>query len=139
MATPESFVLDIDKFIASSKAKLQAFATEFAQDIGQAVVKATPVKTGFLRHSWYAQINGAPVATGQGDVASISMVAASLKLGDTYYMLNGTSYGPFVEYGTSRMAPRAFVRGTVDRAQIIAEETAQRIAGYDIAYPVAPE
>lgn len=135
MATPESFTLDIDAFIAKTRGRLKQFATEFVQDIGQKVVEATPVKTGFLRGSWFAQLNaepggtGSPDPSGAGAVSGINLIAASLTLGDIIYFNNGASYGIYLEYGTRYIAPRAFVRGTIDQAEIIAEEAAQRVAG----------
>lgn len=110
------------------------FAVEFLQDMNEQVVYATPFITGNLRGHWYASIGSEPDAAGGspdaggGAIARMNLALAELQLGDVYFAVNGASYGPFVEFGTSHMSPRAFVRGTVDRAPAIADATAARIA-----------
>lgn len=137
-ADTAAFSVDIDKFIASAKGKAQLFTSEFVQDISEAVVEATPVKTGFLRASWWASINSPVRPTGgQGNVGNVGLVGADLQLGDVYYMNNGAAYAMRVEFGfvgedslgrKYNQPPRAFVRGTLDRAASIAEAAAQRVA-----------
>lgn len=133
-ADTKDFTVSIDAFVAKAKGKAQEFASEFVQDISEAVVNATPVKTGFLRASWYATINS---PAGKGNVGNIGLVGADLKLGDVYYMNNGAAYAMRVEFGfvgtdslgrKYNQPPRAFVRGTLDTAPTIAEATAQRVA-----------
>jgi len=124
-------ILDL---LDKSKARLHEFAVEFIQDLNQKVVEATPYKTGNLRGSWYAGLNGEPdAASGPPDaggaaIARMNLVAAELKLGDVYYAVNGANYAGFVENGTSKMAGRFFVAGTVNEAPAIAEATAARLA-----------
>jgi hypothetical protein len=125
---------DISKFIDKAKGRTRAFALEFVQDLNVAVVRATPVLTGFLRGSWYASLNseaagqGALDASGGQSVARMNLTAAQMKLGDVFHAQNGASYAVFVEFGTQHMAPRAFVRGTLDRANLIAEGAARKVA-----------
>lgn len=120
--------------IGRLKGKVKKFAVEVIQDLNEAVVMATPYITGNLRGSWYASLNGEPDArsgppdAGGGAVARLNMVVAELAIGDIYRAANGAIYAPFVEYGTRHMAPRAFVRNTVDRAPAIAQAVISRIA-----------
>jgi hypothetical protein len=136
----EKFVaVDIEKI----KGRVKAFATEFVQDVGQAVVEATPVKTGFLRGSWWAKINGdaegpgSPDPSGSIAVSRMALVAAELQLGDKYTMNNGAAYAARMEFGfvgtdslgrKYNQQPRAFVRSTIDNAETIAEATAERVS-----------
>lgn len=118
-----------DAAVDKLKGRVQDFCVEFIQDVNEQVVEATPVKTGFLRNSWYAGLNSEPSAPGgTGGVASLDLVAGDLKLGDVYYAVNGANYAVFVEYGTTKMRPRAFVRGVIDRADAIAVAAAARVA-----------
>ncbi len=137
MATPESFRLDIQKFVEKAKGKTKQFAVEFIQELNAQVVQATPVKTGFLRNSWYAVLNAEPSGPGGGDVAGMDIVANELKIGDTFRAVNGAAYGMRVEFGFVgvdslgrhyNQAPRSFVRTTLDRAESIANEVGARIA-----------
>lgn len=130
----DRFQLQVDQWIAKAKGREKLFCTEFIQDINEQVVMATPVKTGFLRGSWYAALGGDAEGAGGIDpsggtsVARMNLVASELKLGDIYHAQNGANYAVYVEFGTSKMAPRAFVRGTLDRAQEIANATLARIS-----------
>lgn len=138
MVTVESFTLDISRWVAKAKGNTERFAIEFIQDLNQAVVEnpGHPLKTGFLRGSWHAAIGappdgvlgGAPDMSGALTVSTMNLVAAELKIGDTYYARNGASYAYFVEYGTSKMAARAFVRGPLANWRAIGDATAARIA-----------
>jgi len=144
-ADTKEFTVNIDAFVQKAKGRAQLFASEFVQDIGEQVIEATPVKTGFLRASWYASINAQDVVSGPSSPKSGGALAASLgfvggaefKLGDMFYMNNGATYAMRVEFGfvgtdalgrKYNQAPRSFVRSTLDRAASIAEETAQRVA-----------
>jgi hypothetical protein len=128
---------EILRGLDDAQGKALRFATEFLQDMNQHVVENTPYLTGNLRGSWYAGLNAEPDAgngppdAGAGAVARLNLSLASLQLGDVYYAVNGANYAAYVEYGTSRMWPRAFVQMTVNMAGIYAEETAARIAAED--------
>jgi Bacteriophage HK97-gp10, putative tail-component len=115
----------INKFADGVRSRLQAFFTEFSQDLSAEISAATPVKTGFLRSSWHVTINGEPAAS-----------IETLKIGDTFGYVNTAVYARRVEYGfvgTDSLGrhynqpPRAFVRDTVARADVIAAETIARI------------
>jgi len=134
MAT-ESFSLQIDKFVEKAKSRMQEFTTEFIQDLNEEIVRSTPVDTGFLRGSWWAQIgspmgpaSGAPDKSGAGSVARMNLVASQIVIGEVYFASNGANYAVFVEYGTSKMAPRGFVRGVLARAPAIAAAAAARVS-----------
>lgn len=132
------FEADIGRFIEGARDKAKQAASEAIQDIAQAVVEATPVKTGFLRASWYAALNSpAQGQPGAGNVGQLTLTAADIKLGDVYYMNNGAAYAMRVEFGfvgedslgrKYNQSPRSFVRSTLDRAPTIAEDAARRVA-----------
>lgn len=132
MAHAQPFDVQIDAWITRAKDLANAFCLEFVQDIAQAVIEATPVKTGFLRASWHTSI-GAPGDSGAA-VANVGM--AGFTPGDALYLMNGAVYAMRVEYGFVgidslgrhyNQAPRAFVRGTLARADEIAEAALARV------------
>jgi len=114
--------------------KVKEFAVEVIQDINEAVVQATPVKTGFLRGSWWAALNAEADGQGSQDpsggtaIARMNLTLADLKIGDVYNAQNGANYAVFIEFGTSKIRPRAFVRGVLDRAQEFADAAAVRVS-----------
>ncbi len=137
MATPQSFTADVSRFVAGSKDKLRRFAIEFVQDVAQAVVEATPVKTGNLRASWWASIGSTGGAPDGSGIATLGLVAGELKLGDIYHMQNGAAYAMRVEFGFVgvdslgrhyNQGPKAFVRNTLAAADTFAEAAAAKIA-----------
>jgi len=81
-----------------------------------AVKRATTATPGFERQGTSVSVGGA-----RGEVATITGGV------ETVFILNGARYARFVEFGTSKMAPRAFVRSTVAKATQIADRTIARI------------
>lgn len=122
------FSLQIAEFVKKAGKNTEKFYREFNDDLSQEIRIATPVKTGTLRGSWSAKLNAPDTSPANGqNSASVSLVLAGAKLTDTIYHTNNAKYGVFVEFGTARMQPRAFVRRTIARAQIIAQNVLNRI------------
>lgn len=132
----------VDDWIKKAGGHLDAFCSEFCQDISQQVIENTPVKTGFLRGSWWSSLNGKGEQVGGVDptgsvtAARVTLTASKVKVGDQYAMRNGTAYGLRLEYGfvgedslgrKYNQAPRFFVRSVIDRAPEIADAAAKRV------------
>ena len=144
MRPPQQFALDVEKFTRQTKGRLEEFTVEFIQDLNEEIVLRTPVDTGFLRASWWSALNARPGAgaapgndkAGALTVAKLNLTAASIRLGDTYFMTNGAAYAMRLEYGfvgkdslgrSYNQSPRGFVRAVLGRAQSIAAKTAARV------------
>lgn len=82
-----------------------AFKEEFAAEFQSRAAARTPRVTGALLNSLYSEVT-----------------PTGFEVGYT------VSYAPFVEYGTTNMAPRAMLRTTAAEAEQIAE-IASRKAG----------
>jgi len=127
--------------------KLNVFMLEFTQDLSFALIVNTPYRTGFLRASWYAGLNNSPSSkaaskrqrgvaraggfadpAGASATGRIGLVLKDVRFGDTVFLVNAANYAKYVEYGTRRMAPRAFVRRTFNEAQAIAQRAAARVS-----------
>lgn len=128
------FAFDMDKWVKRAKVKADTFVKEFTQDMAREVVEATSVRTGFLRGSWYASLNdpfkfdeGRNDPSGSISVAKMSITINGMTTNGVIYVLNGANYAQHVEYGTTRMEPQAFVRGTLSKANFVAAKTAARI------------
>ncbi len=100
-------------------------------------VANTPVKVGWLRASWTvtvegAAMDGAPEAPDPGGDATVARLQAGIAAvpdGARISFRNVAPYAQFVEFGTSKMAPRAFIRGTIAHIPVIAAEVAAWGAG----------
>lgn len=144
----EEFKADIGKFIEKAIGQHDRFLREFVQDFALAVIKDTPVATGFLRASWYIGINnpGGRKVTTEGQRSGAQATQESLdrigleilgaKAGDTVYLSNNAKYAARIEFGFSgtdalgrvyNQRPRAMVRRNIARAEDIAQGVLRRI------------
>lgn len=126
------FRAKIEGWRKATKAQIEGIARQTCMEMAERTVRATPVDTGFLRGSWQPSINapivkeGSPDPTGAQAVAVLMAVGNQVKPGDRFYMLNNANYAKFVEYGTSKMAGRFFVQGTVKQwAAVVAQVAAE--------------
>lgn len=124
------FSVEIAKFAEKAGKNIGLFLINFNQDLAEKVQENTPYKTGHLRASWTASI-GFPDTSYKGgtipDVGRIAAVLSGVKAGDIVYHVNNAPYAGFVEFGTSKMEPRAFVRKTIAQAEQIAENALRKI------------
>lgn len=145
MTSDREFQVDINKFIEKAENNINTFMLEFTQDLAEAVVTGTPVDTGFLRASWTVNLNAPDLQTvgtykGQrglgkenaqpAQTAAMTQITANLigvKGGDIVYYTNNAGYGHFVEFGTSRMAGRGFVRNAVNKAPSLAKKALAKV------------
>lgn len=136
-----AFRAQVEAWAEKAKRNLKAVAVETFQDIAEEVVTQWPVKTGFSRASWFAQVNTMPTGkAGTAGGAEYAAVAANFTLGDTLYFGNTAAYARRLELGfvgedslgrKYDQPGRYVVRGVMDRAQTIANAAAQRIAAGD--------
>ena len=148
----DAFTVQIDAFVKKAKGRAAEFCSEFAQDIAEEVVRATPYKTGFMRASWQASIGKVPggkmkapkkkgkattAATDAKTVARLNLVASDFKPGEVLYFTNSAVYAKRVHYGfvgTDSLGrkiaqpARPWVTDVVVRSNLIAQKTAQRVA-----------
>lgn len=123
----------IGEWKKATQAQLEGLARQTCLEISEEVVRATPVDTGFLRGSWQPAIgepqtkDGKPDPAGAQTIASVSAVANNVKPGDRFYMMNNASYASFVEFGTSKMAGRFYVQGTIKKWPMIVEKVAAEL------------
>ena len=122
----------MDALVKKTERNMTAVFRESAKRVIQEAQANVPVDTGFLRSSLQVSINApVPPATRErgepGPVPTISAVIAGASLGDTISAGYTANYALFVEYGTSRMAPRRFVGQAVLRWQQIVSQVAREV------------
>ena len=96
-----------------------------ATEVGASVINGTPIDTGRALANWNAGINSPDDVyreiedpLDQNTTLRLTSEFKGLKFGDTAYITNATPHIPFLEYGSSRQAPRGFVRITLARFAI---------------------
>lgn len=131
----ETVNLDLHSLVERTKRRQETVVQEFLWDLSSELMDNTPVITGFLRGSWYPSINTPGTAPagikdpgGQATLGRMALVFGTVRPGDVIYILNGANYAVHVEFGTSRMTPRAMVARTVANVQNIMDRTVARIS-----------
>ena len=92
------------------------------EEIGNEVVSATPVLTGFARANWRPSLN-APITdpvsfldhSGAATISRIVTVARRWKVGDTAFIVNHAPYIGELNAGSSPQAPAGFVKDATAR------------------------
>lgn len=127
------FNLRIRGWAKSTTEKLDALARQSCQQIAENVVLSTPFDTGFLRGSWQPSLHkpvaakGSPDKSGMGVISSIGLTVSGMKAGDIFFLTNNAAYGPYVEFGTSKMAGRFFVTTNVKKASAVVRQVAKEL------------
>lgn len=102
---------DIAKAAATTGAKAQVVVRKTAYDIERAAKNKVPVDTGNLKGS-----------IGHSDARSVGRSGTlAIEIGPT------ASYGAYVEFGTSRMAPQPFMGPAADQHAPAFEQAMQQI------------
>lgn len=91
----------------TTPANVVQFTNAVAADLHSELQDETPVRTGNLRNGWRLQVTTAATAPA--------------------LVVNPVEYGPYVNYGTSRMRGRFFLERVVERAPRIAREAYDRL------------
>lgn len=131
------FKMHLTEYANKFGVQMDALARQTAQQLSENVIVDTPVDTGFLRSSWQPALNGiesgggtpmaGEAATGKV-MAQVGIVAADMKVGDTYYLTNNAEYALYVEFGTSRMAGRFMVTDNMKKAQQVVTKIVKELS-----------
>lgn len=121
MANKLSFGAQIDDWVRATEQRMNAVFRESTRRTISIAQSLVPVDTGFLRASVQASVSEMPrisseKSSGGGSrrrrtalPGDVTLAIAGAKIGQTIYVGYTASYAGFVEYGTSKMAPRAYV------------------------------
>ena len=117
--------------LASARQRLAQAPRDVIAAVAADLVASTPVKVGFLRASWSVSTDGGtagggkaaePDPSGSATVATLQATIQAAPPNATFSFRNGAPYCGFLEFGTVRIVPRAFTRGTLARAPAIMAE-----------------
>lgn len=137
MSSGRLFKMHLTKWAHDFGVSMDALARQTVQELSENVVRDTPVDTGFLRSSWQpslgepAKSEGAPMsgpAAASKVMSEVGIIAAGMKAGDIFYMVNNAEYAPHVEFGTSKMQGRFFVTDNMKRAQSIVAKIVKELS-----------
>lgn len=133
-----SFTLDLTKAVKNIKKETERVMRGTIAGVSNRIIKPTPVGDptywkskppkgyigGTLRGAWNASIGSPDLTkhnkidkTGDSTAADASTMAASMKIGQRFYLANPQPYAVRVEFGWSDQAPTGMVRNAVMATQ----------------------
>ena len=124
------FAAQVAEFERKTLAKLLRIIRIAAQDVFADAQKPVgeggrmPVDTGFLRNTAQSGLNGFTIGEGP-DAYVLSL--AQMNIGDTVYIVWTAEYARHVEYGTTRMPARFFMRGAAQKWQMFVNQAARKV------------
>jgi hypothetical protein len=131
----DNFLPEIQRWAQDTRLRIDAVIQGVASEIVTRLAQRTPVLTGRLVGNWHASLNVEDFSYDpeRFDPAREDALARNLRTislaqaGDRIFITNHTPYLPFVEFGTSRRPPRAFVRGVMAEVPAITGEVVARV------------
>jgi len=131
-----SFSAQVDAWTQQSKERLEAVFHKAAEKVAEEVVARSPIRTGFLRHSFTASGSQMPIMRanarpqdGQSyafDSGPVNLVILGVPLGRTVFLGFAAGYAGFVEFGARGRPPVGMVRLTAQRwPQIVNEAVSE--------------
>lgn len=136
--TPLEFSKIVDDWCRQQPKRMEAIWKEASQRTVSLAQSYVPVSTGYLRASVTAAIDSMPpIQSGSRPAggsynytgAQITGVISGAELGQTIFVGYTAGYAGYVEYGTSRMAPRAFVGRAAEQWSITVSQVVGDLRG----------
>ncbi|MBJ2345577.1 MULTISPECIES: HK97 gp10 family phage protein [Pseudomonas] len=124
-----SFSLQLAEFAKQAQEAVDASLREIIIEIGNSLIRMSPVDTGRFRGNWQMSIDAPPEGTlgaldptGATATARIAEGSIFFRAGTTAFIVNNLPYAIPLEYGHSDQAPGGMVRITQARFQQIVLE-----------------
>lgn len=125
------FSIDVSAWCAQVPKDADKIYRKVCIEVSRGVIMMSPVDEGRFRGNWQAAIGSPPSQpierkdkSGGVTVADAVSVAAQLRTGMTFFLVNNLPYALPLEYGHSKQAPAGMVRVTVARWQDIVSKAA---------------
>ena len=143
-----TFASDVDAIVKHALADVDSVFKNVAHDVAMRVINQTPVDIdmkvvkgkiipgGTTKNSWYSGVNKKPTGrgrrhangTGMQAIAQAEAAIASLKVGDTFRMVNRKPYIEVLEFGGYPKAPKKGKGKTVNGYSTQAPQGIARIS-----------
>ncbi len=112
----------LDRVVRRLNIGLRKVVEDVGTAIGEELVPATPVETGFARANWRPSLNApatVPISqldpTGAATIAKIATVSKRWSPGDVLFITNNAPYIAALNRGSSPQAGPGFVQDAADR------------------------
>ncbi len=112
-----------------TQGKLSKASRAIALQMGDRVIKRSPVDTGRFRGNWNSSINSVDYSIDSASAGALNPVVSKLKIGDTFNFTNNLPYAERLEFGAwSDQAPQGMVRITIAEFSQVADAQIKLIA-----------
>lgn len=98
----------------------EAFVRKIVLDGLTRLIRESPVSTGRFKANWSTSITAITPGTTEETVSNLTRQSSGIsryKLGQTMYLHNNLQYAVPLEYGTSKQAPKGWIRNTANLMQ----------------------
>jgi hypothetical protein len=133
MATLRQLEGRLDRVVKRLNVGIRKVIEDVGTAIGEELVPATPVDTGFARANWRPSLNApasVPISqldpSGAATIAKITTVSKRWKPGDTLFITNNAPYIGALNAGSSPQAGPGFVEDAAERGTERALEAFER-------------
>ncbi len=128
---------DIDAMFTDMEKEITGYLAGMASEYQERAINKAPQKTGALKNSIRAGVNTEVIVfdekatNGEGaKVANQNAIVNQFKIGDTVNIIVGAPYGKFVEEGTSKQAPQAFLQSAAEELDVASLQVQNEISKY---------
>lgn len=127
-----SFSAQLQQFAEQTKAKMDAIFQDVVIEIGESIIRLSPVDTGLFKGNWQMTVD-TPASghienfdkEGSETIAKLVASASRLEAGQVAWIVNNLPYAIPLEFGHSQQAPAGVVRVTLARFQEIVAAAVQ--------------
>lgn len=130
-----SFAEQLQRFAEDTMDRADEIFREIVMQVGESVIRLTPVDTGDLRGAWRLSIDGydsslpeTPDKDGSETIARMLADVGALSFGQAAFIQNNLPHAIPNEYGHSSQAPSGMVRITQARFQEIVQQAVREVA-----------
>lgn len=128
---------DIDSMFADMEKELTGYLAGMASEYQERAINKAPQKTGALKNSIRAGVNSEVIIYDAGatngesaKATNHNTIVSQFKIGDTVNIVVGAPYGKFVEEGTSKQAPQAFLKSAAEELTVASAQVEAEISKY---------
>lgn len=137
MTTKVYNIDDIDSMMKDIETDFTAFLAGMACEYQERAINKAPQDTGALKGSIRAGVNTEIISfskeNSNGETAKAannSNIISQFNIGDTVNIIVGAPYGKYVEEGTSKQAPQAFLKSAAEELDVAALQVQNEINKY---------
>ena len=125
-----SFADQLSKFKVISETECSRFVHAVVRETGRRLIERSPIDTGKFVSNWrYGLESPDTTVTEETSIRTLNNLSEmpARAIGFIHYITNSVHYGPYLEAGSSKQAPRGMVELTAMEADTIFAVAARKV------------